>query len=167
MWECMSNFMPRPISTVQHVECFWSWRNTFRWLSMCIDSGKWRLVEIELQPCVDAHLPWYQGSWGQHGAHLGPTGPRWPHVLCYLVMILYEYATCYFTMKLVSTSIYNSLVIIWCVTRLIRWKNTWWTVTAMWYKKCLRWALSDSASWLPITCGHLYKSSLWWMVGRV
>ena len=32
--------------------------------------------------------PWYQGSWGQHGAHLGPTGPRWapcwPHELCYL-----------------------------------------------------------------------------------
>ena len=29
-----------------------------------------------------------QGSWGQHGAHLGPTGPRWapswPHELCYL-----------------------------------------------------------------------------------
>ena len=27
------------------------------------------------------------GSWGQHGAHLGPTGPRWdpcwPHELCY------------------------------------------------------------------------------------
>ena len=22
-------------------------------------------------------LPWLQGSWGQHGAHLGPTGPRW------------------------------------------------------------------------------------------
>ena len=21
--------------------------------------------------------PWQQGSWGQHGAHLGPTGPRW------------------------------------------------------------------------------------------
>ena len=33
-------------------------------------------------------LPWLQGSWGQHGAHLGPTGPRWapclPHELCYL-----------------------------------------------------------------------------------
>ena len=32
--------------------------------------------------------PWLQGSWGQHGAHLGPTGPRWtpcwPHELCYL-----------------------------------------------------------------------------------
>ena len=32
--------------------------------------------------------PWYQGSWWQHGAHLGPTGPRlapcWPHELCYL-----------------------------------------------------------------------------------
>ena len=33
-------------------------------------------------------MPWYQGSWGQHGAHLGPTGPKWapcwPHELCYL-----------------------------------------------------------------------------------
>ena len=33
-------------------------------------------------------MPWYQGSWGQHGALLGPTGPRWapcwPHELCYL-----------------------------------------------------------------------------------
>ena len=33
------------------------------------------------------HL-WYQGSWGQHGAHLRPTRPRWapcwPHELCYL-----------------------------------------------------------------------------------
>ena len=24
--------------------------------------------------------PRYQRSWGQHGAHLGPAGPRWPHV---------------------------------------------------------------------------------------
>ena len=35
----------------------------------------------------DAH-PWYKGSWGQHGARLGPTGPRWapcwPLQLCYL-----------------------------------------------------------------------------------
>ena len=33
-------------------------------------------------------LPWWQGSWGQHGAPLGPTGqkwaPCWPHELCYL-----------------------------------------------------------------------------------
>ena len=31
--------------------------------------------------------PWQQGLFGQHGAHLGPTGPRWvpcsPHELCY------------------------------------------------------------------------------------
>ena len=37
-------------------------------------------------PCTDPS--WWQGSWGQHGAHLGPTGPRWapcwPHELCYL-----------------------------------------------------------------------------------
>ena len=30
--------------------------------------------------------PWKQGSWGQHGAHLGPAGPRWapcrPHEPC-------------------------------------------------------------------------------------
>ena len=32
-------------------------------------------------------MPWYQGSWGQHGGHLGPTGPRWAlcrsHESCY------------------------------------------------------------------------------------
>ena len=32
--------------------------------------------------------PWEQGSWGQHGTHLGPTGPRWAtcwsHEPCYL-----------------------------------------------------------------------------------
>ena len=35
-----------------------------------------------------ASSPWEQGSWDQHGAHLGPTGPRWAqcwsHELCYL-----------------------------------------------------------------------------------
>ena len=35
-----------------------------------------------------AEQPWQQGLWGQHGAHLGPTGPRWapcwPHEICYL-----------------------------------------------------------------------------------
>ena len=34
-----------------------------------------------------ASLPRYQSSWGQHGAHLGPVGPRWapfwPHESCY------------------------------------------------------------------------------------
>ena len=32
--------------------------------------------------------PWLQGSWGQHGAHLGPIGPKWapcwPHEPWYL-----------------------------------------------------------------------------------
>ena len=35
----------------------------------------------------DVTLPWEQGSWEQHGAHLGPTGlrwaPCWSHELCY------------------------------------------------------------------------------------
>ena len=34
-----------------------------------------------------------QGSWGQHGAHLGPTGPGWapcwPHEFCYLGGCIY------------------------------------------------------------------------------
>ena len=25
----------------------------------------------------NTHIPRWQGSWDQHGAHLGPTGPRW------------------------------------------------------------------------------------------
>ena len=37
---------------------------------------------------VSWKLPWQQGSCGKHGAHLGPTGPRWapcwPHEPCYL-----------------------------------------------------------------------------------
>ena len=40
--------------------------------------------------------PWYpreQCSWGQHGAHLGPVGPRcapcWPHEPCYQGEFLY------------------------------------------------------------------------------
>ena len=37
--------------------------------------------------------PWGQGSWGQRGAHLGPTGPRWatcrPNELCYLGCFLH------------------------------------------------------------------------------
>ena len=34
---------------------------------------------------LNVNQPRYQGSWGQHGAHLGPRGPRWapcwPHEL--------------------------------------------------------------------------------------
>ena len=36
----------------------------------------------------DCKLPWQQSSWGQHGAQLGLTGPRWApcwlHEPCYL-----------------------------------------------------------------------------------
>ena len=37
----------------------------------------------------------YGHSWGQHGAQLGPTGPRWapcwPRELCYLGCFVYGY----------------------------------------------------------------------------
>ena len=46
--------------------------------------GSWSTLIHVMAHC----LPWEQGSWGQHGAHLGPTGPMWapcwPHEHCYL-----------------------------------------------------------------------------------
>ena len=43
-------------------------------------------------------LGYQQGSWDQHVAHLGPTGPRWapcwPHELCYLGLILRWHVAC-------------------------------------------------------------------------
>ena len=35
------------------------------------------ILELLCPSIVLGHIPWYQSSWGQHGAHLGPTGPRW------------------------------------------------------------------------------------------
>ena len=50
----------------------------------CACTHTTRVNQISLLVCH----PWYQGSWGQHGAHLGPTGPRWAswwsHEPCYL-----------------------------------------------------------------------------------
>ena len=52
--------------------------------------GKQCIIRNHWQPdCrMETALPWYQDSWGQHGAHLWTTGPRWapcwPHELCYL-----------------------------------------------------------------------------------
>ena len=41
-------------------------------------------VDMECYEGKCEWIPWEQGSWDQHGAHLGPTGPRWapcwPHV---------------------------------------------------------------------------------------
>ena len=48
-----------------------------------------KLLPISSKLAVDIlnHHPRQQSSWGQHGAHLGPVGPRWapcwPHEPCY------------------------------------------------------------------------------------
>ena len=59
------------VKSVQHI-----WRSNTR---------RFHLRVFDLQVSC---RPWQQGSWDQHGAHLGPTGPRWapcwPHELCYL-----------------------------------------------------------------------------------
>ena len=39
---------------------------------------KWWVFSVFLWHMVNSlRQPWQQGSWGQHGAHLWPTGPRW------------------------------------------------------------------------------------------
>ena len=47
----------------------------------------WRAEQNTSQKKHWAHFPWTQSSWSQHGAHLGPVGPRlapcWPHEPCY------------------------------------------------------------------------------------
>ena len=44
------------------------------------------LCWVSFQHPLIRHIPRQQGSWGQHGAHLGPAGPRWvpcwPHEFC-------------------------------------------------------------------------------------
>ena len=51
----------------------------------CRQNGNFFVIFIQMGLKT---LPWKQGSWGQHGAHLGPTGPRWApcwlHERCYL-----------------------------------------------------------------------------------
>ena len=59
----------------------------------------WRLLHwgSGMIPQMPRKQPWWQGSWGQHGAHLGPTGPRWapcwPHELCSLGTLNHSIAT--------------------------------------------------------------------------
>ena len=61
-------------------------------------------------------LPRSQGSWGQHGAHLGPIGPRWapccPHEPCY------QGSHCLLTMEHKSTNCEMQAWVLWSVTHL-------------------------------------------------
>ena len=95
-WSCVD---PVPTCVVAHV-------NLHPFLSLkTADKCKW-FSEIDCpvgSPCVSRHctkksLILYGGAFpdsmvhgGQHGAHLGPTGPRWapwwPHELCYLGIV--------------------------------------------------------------------------------
>ena len=52
------------------------------------------LLHVVLTSIYYVNRPWEQGSWGQHGAHLGPVSPRWapcwPRGLCYLGTFLQD-----------------------------------------------------------------------------
>ena len=102
------------LAKIQILEFFkrHKWHTSWSWLIRCANM-KWiwvalwkiqsRHYSVHLStlfcPQMDRWIKWnnpkYQGSWGQHGAHLGPTGPRWvpcwPHELCYLKYILLQY----------------------------------------------------------------------------
>ena len=42
-----------------------------------IGNVKWHGGMVELFLQLSEQIPRWQSSWGQHGAHLGPVGPRW------------------------------------------------------------------------------------------
>ena len=63
--------------------------SSVKWRPFC--PGGDELIIMKWGPqCHDSiiYIPWEQGLWGQHGAHMGPTGPRWApcwsHESCYL-----------------------------------------------------------------------------------
>ena len=70
---------------------------------------------------------WQQGSWGQHGAHLGSTGPRWapcwPHELFYLGLL---YPVIYFRVSLIIYAFkYINLTLHFVLISItILWKST-------------------------------------------
>ena len=70
-----------------------SW-NIFEWTHGGLALSFWyvsvtitEIRKVYMHSCGNDNCPWYQGSWGQCGAHLGLRGPRWapcwPHELCY------------------------------------------------------------------------------------
>ena len=70
----------------------WSGRFYLRWTTLIwinyhLTQSQFKL-SIKCYCCYVRCIPWFQGSWGQHGAQLGLTGPRWapcwPRELCYL-----------------------------------------------------------------------------------
>ena len=83
--------------------------------------------------------PWQQSSWGQHGALLGPTGPRWapcwPHETCYLgTLILYSLGV-----KMSYRKISQSLEAAWLAVRII---VSFWNLTPA-TGELLPWGLSN------------------------
>ena len=78
-----------PVYRCKFAKPFISSGHTFSgWLLYWIDLlVRYELLTLEFNVFQPHKFPWEQSSWGQHGAHLGPTGPRrapcWPHELCY------------------------------------------------------------------------------------
>ena len=74
---------------------------------------------------VTGYPCWQQGSWGQHGAHLGPTGPRcapcWPHELRYLGL-WYLRPNIYHLPLPICRSIFGSSILLKWSVNMIEWR---------------------------------------------
>ena len=68
-------------------QAHWLWRHSlfapgWSWLEfmVCLVTMMILTIAVNTRKCISKNkLPRKQSSWGQHGAHLGPVGPRWPH----------------------------------------------------------------------------------------
>ena len=83
----------------EHLDLWWNWYwwVWWRFIHERTDIRMW--LQLRSYVCIYAavcepgiqfkiRVPWDQGSWGQHVAHLGPTGPReapcWPPSFCHM-----------------------------------------------------------------------------------
>ena len=83
-------------------------------------SPSWCLCILQTGPCdqrpkiSSEYQPREQGSWGQHGAHLGPVGPRWapcwPYEPCYQGRCRLEgFGRCCFAYMYAAPTLWNPL----------------------------------------------------------
>ena len=99
-------------------------------------------------------LPWQQGSWGQHGAHLGPTGPS-VLTFCFDVRCTRLYVFIFRPYSCINTTDNTVVIRIWTSIR-----NT--TFPSLYY-------MSDTYIYIYLALAECYKYitlALWWWLMR-
>ena len=76
----MTKYRKSSIFTFTHISDLICWSYTPQWqFQLAIGASRWTLCDQTV--CGLTQIA--RSSWGQHGAHLGPVGPRWPYEPCY------------------------------------------------------------------------------------